>query len=280
MQSTGRLRSRLWLSNNPAAAVWRRPAVCQRCGTVAAPSRGEQREQLPHRRGACARAAAQDVAQQQQQQVPPLVALLDDRDARLTTVAQLAWAQALSPGDSAVDATCGNGHDALALAELVGPSGRVYALDLQEAALAATRERLESSLPGGAMPELHLMRACHSRLQELVGSCAARVVVFNLGYLPAGDKSITTNAATTVAALEAALEVLQPGGLVTVIAYTGHPGGLEEYEAARQLLAGLSHAYWVSSELRLLNRASAPVLLLLWRRSDGGGAPAAPGARA
>jgi hypothetical protein len=77
----------------------------------------------------------------------------------------------------------------------------------QEQALASTRERLEASLPPGATPELHLVRACHSGLQELVGSCAARVVVFNLGYLPSGDKGLTTKAGTTVAALEAAIEV-------------------------------------------------------------------------
>lgn len=39
--------------------------------------------------------------------------------------------QVLQRGDTAVDATCGHGHDTLALAELVGPTGRVYALDLQ-----------------------------------------------------------------------------------------------------------------------------------------------------
>lgn len=44
-------------------------------------------------------------------------------------------------------------------------------------------------------------------LQELVGSNVARVVAFNLGYLPSGDKALTTNAATSVAAVEAALEV-------------------------------------------------------------------------
>lgn len=61
--------------------------------------------------------------------------------------------------------------------------------------------------------------------------------------------------------------------------YIGHPGGLEEYEAVRDMLGGLSPSYWTSSELRLLNRPSAPVLLLLWRRPDaaaaGGRAPAA-----
>jgi hypothetical protein len=276
----------------------------------------------------------------------------------------------LQPGDTAVDATCGNGHDTLALAELVGPRGVVWGLDLQvreglgrgrrlafavaraawtlavlwpasagadsrapptpaspaaaaasptpqDQALASTRARLDASLPPGGAPELHLVRACHSRLQELVGSCVARVVAFNLGYLPSGDKGLTTQAETTVAALEAAIEVrrrrwlrgrgacgrarapqrrcavrlrsasrplpyaarrpqhplsppqvLQPGGLLTVMAYTGHPGGKEEYDAVMALLAELSPAYFVTSEVKLVNRPTAPILLLAWRRSD------------
>lgn len=66
-------------------------------------------------------------------------------------------------------------------------------------------------------------------------------------------------------------QVVRPGGVVSIMAYIGHPGGLEEYEAVRELLSGLSPQYWTSSELRLLNRPSAPVLLLLWRRPDGAG---------
>lgn len=203
------------------------------------------------------------------QRQAPFIELLEDSRARLTTAAQMAWAQVLQPGDTAVDATCGNGHDTLALAKLVGPAGRVFALDLQEAALCSTRSRLESHLSAALMPEIHLIQACHSRLQELVGSCAARTVVFNLGYLPRGDKSLTTKTETTVAALEAALEVLQPYGLLTVVAYTGQQGGMEEYGAVVKLLATLSPSYWVTSEVRVVNRPTAPILLLTWRRSDG-----------
>jgi hypothetical protein len=50
--------------------------------------------------------------------------------------------------------------------------------------------------------------------------------------------------------------------------YIGHPGGLEEYEQVRALLAGLSPSYWTSSELKLVNRPTAPVMLLLWRRPE------------
>lgn len=99
-----------------------------------------------------------------------------------------------------------------------------------------------------------------------MGSNLARVVAFNLGYLPGGDKGVTTATPSTLAAVEAALEVVTSGGVVSVLAYTGHPGGLEEYEAVKQLIAELPPAYWVVMEHRLLNRPRAPILLLAWRR--------------
>lgn len=64
------------------------------------------------------------------------------------------------------------------------------------------------------------------------------------------------------------LQVVCPGGLVSIMCYIGHPGGLEEYEQVRSLLAGLSPSHWTSSELKLVNRPTAPVMLLLWRRTD------------
>lgn len=52
-----------------------------------------------------------------------------------------------------------------------------------------------------------------------------RLVAFNLGYLPGGDKAITTTSETTLVALGAAERILMPGGLISVVAYVGHPGG-------------------------------------------------------
>lgn len=100
----------------------------------------------------------------------------------------------------------------------------------------------------------------------MVGSNIARIVAFNLGYLPGGDKSLTTTSSTTLQAVEAALEVVSAGGVVSILAYTGHPGGLEEYDAVRALICDLPPAYWVVMEHRLLNRPKAPILLLAWRR--------------
>ncbi|KAG2499089.1 hypothetical protein HYH03_003272 [Edaphochlamys debaryana] len=231
-------------------------AACIRAGHVA--------------RARCLVASATATSQQTSviSSVPAGLAELLQSGSKLTTAAKTAWTQFLRPGDTVVDATCGNGHDTLFLAQAVGPSGHVIAFDIQEAAISATRQRLEASLPPGRLPRLELHAACHSRLQELAGSGVARLVVFNLGYLPGADKSLITSTATTSAALEAALEVVEPGGLISILCYVGHPGGMEEYNAVRQICAELKPAYWATSETRLLNRPTAPVLVLLWRCSE------------
>lgn len=52
-----------------------------------------------------------------------------------------------------------------------------------------------------------------------------RLVAFNLGYLPGGDKTMITRADTTLLGLEAAERILAPGGLISLVVYVGHPGG-------------------------------------------------------
>ena len=87
-----------------------------------------------------------------------------------------------------------------------------------------------------------------------------------MGYLPRGDKEVTTQLPTTLAAVEAALEVLAPGGLITILCYTGHPGGRDEFAGVQALVGELSPAYWVCAQTALLNRPTAPVLLTVYKR--------------
>ena len=118
------------------------------------------------------------------------------------------------PGDTVVDATAGNGHDTVFLARLAGPSGQVHAFDVQEEAIRATRERLEKE--GLLTSAVHLHLASHDRLAELVTG-PVKAVVFNLGYLPGGDKKTVTRTGCTLAALEQAAALIAPNGLLSVM---------------------------------------------------------------
>ncbi|MDR2863562.1 MAG: methyltransferase domain-containing protein [Puniceicoccales bacterium] len=157
----------------------------------------------------------------------------------LTQLAHNTAAPLLQDGDFAVDATAGNGHDTVFLASAVGPSGHVCAFDVQQAALDATRARLEKA---GLTDRVTLIAAGHETIPahlppDWKGTVAA--VLFNLGYLPGGDHSIITRSKTTLPALHAAITWLRPGGLLSVLVYPGHPGGADEAQAVRRELENL-----------------------------------------
>lgn len=176
------------------------------------------------------------------------------------------------PGDCAVDATCGNGRDTLLLAQLVGPDGRVWAFDVQEHAMAATRLRLEEA---GCLAQTELVLAGHERLAALVRE-PLRAVVFNLGYLPGGDRQVVTEPDKSVAALQQAAQLLAAGGIITVCVYTGHPGGTEEGAAVAGWGAALDPMRFNVWQSRQLNRpGTAPYLMVVERteRSVAAGGP-------
>lgn len=127
-------------------------------------------------------------------------------------------------GDTVIDATLGNGHDTLELARLVGESGHVIGFDIQKEAVEHTRTRLESE---GMLDRCSLFQLGHEHMLEKASS-PVRYVSFNLGWLPGGDKTITTLWLTTQRALQSALTLLLPLGVCTVCAYPGHLEGDRE----------------------------------------------------
>lgn len=185
----------------------------------------------------------------------------------LVQQAHSALSQILVAGDIAIDATVGNGHDTLFLARAVGEGGKVYGFDIQEAALDTVYRRLQEE---GLAGRVSLYHAGHEAMAVVLPESVqgrVKAVMFNLGYLPGGDKQRTTAIHTTLAALEQARTLLAPGGAVSVLAYTGHPGGREEAEAVNAWAAALSpDSYVVSVMVPPSAGGTAPEWLLIYRR--------------
>ena len=165
-------------------------------------------------------------------------------------------AQVLRPGDLAVDATMGNGHDTERLAELVGPEGRVIAFDIQAQAVESTRARLEAA---GLLDRVTLVQDSHANMAAHV-SQPPRLIAFNLGFLPGGDKQVTTLLDSTLTAVRAAMALLQPGGMLLVCCYPGHAEGQRELDALRDFFAAVPPQAFNILEHRFLNAGlGAPV---------------------
>ena len=122
-----------------------------------------------------------------------------------------------------IDATCGNGGDTAFLCRLVGEEGRVLGFDIQPEAIASTRRNLEQK---GLAAELHC--DSHANLLQYVQPGTADAVMFNFGWLPGADHGVFSRAQSSIPALEAALEALRPGGVLSAILYSGKVIGSDE----------------------------------------------------
>lgn len=179
----------------------------------------------------------------------------------ITKTTELAMSVTLAyikPGDTVVDATCGSGQDTVAFARAVGEEGHVYAFDIQKKALLLTEARIHSH----GYNNVKFVMQSFAEMSGHVPANSASAVVFNLGYLPGGDHSITTVADTTLTGLDAALRTVSRGGVVTVVLYDGHDEGREEkqrvLEWAETLDPGKYHAAFVS----LINQQNHPPEIL------------------
>ena len=188
------------------------------------------------------------------------------------TMAHRLAAERIRPGDAVIDATVGNGVDTLFLCLRVGRRGTVYGCDIQEEAIERTRRRLAERLSEPPQ-RLVLVRRSHHELDEIVDARdrgRVSAVMFNLGWLPHGDPSVVTRPETTLPALDAALTLLAPGGVLTVVAYPGHPGGDAEAEAVERWARSLPSDRFEALLYRFCNRADrSPYLIAVEKRKRG-----------
>ena len=161
-------------------------------------------------------------------------------------------------GDIVIDATMGNGHDTLFLSQLVGPDGHVYAFDIQEQALNNTRERL-----GDNIKNTTLIHDGHENIdQYLPKSTTPKAAIFNLGYLPSGDKTIITQAHSTLIALEWLIKNISVDGRIILVVYYGHDGGKDEKDRILEYVQNLDQQFFQVLNYQFLNQRNNPPLCI------------------
>ncbi|WFA09713.1 class I SAM-dependent methyltransferase [Tissierella sp. Yu-01] len=163
----------------------------------------------------------------------------------------------VSDGSIVLDCTVGNGNDTLILAELVGNTGKVYGFDIQNVAIENTMQLLKDN-------ELHnrviLIKDSHENIDLYVHE-NVDFIVYNLGYLPKGDKSIKTNRESTLDSLRKSLYLLKNNGLMSITVYIGHEGGMEEQEGIEEFLKGLNQKCFNVLKFDFINQINNPPVL-------------------
>lgn len=168
--------------------------------------------------------------------------------------------QLIQQGDTVIDATCGKGNDTLLLAELVGVNGLVWAFDIQEDAVSQTVAKLADA---GHSEQTRIIHSGHETMHQFVQG-PVKAIIFNLGYLPGGERNTITRPDTTCSALVSSAEILMPGGVILVTIYPGHQGGEEEMRQVEAWSAGLpAKAFHVWRMGQTNVTPNAPYLLLI-----------------
>lgn len=161
--------------------------------------------------------------------------------------------KAVHSGSICIDATMGRGNDTAFMCELAGESGRVIAFDIQQEALDSTKELLDKK---GLHAELHL--ESHENMGKYAGQSTVDCITFNLGWLPKGDHTIHTNAASTIAALDTALGLISPRGVISLIIYYGRDTGFEEKAAVEEYLRSIDSVRFTVITAEFSNRPNCP----------------------
>lgn len=156
----------------------------------------------------------------------------------------------------AIDATCGNGHDTEFLARLGFTT--VIGFDIQQTAIDITRRRIDAA----GLGNVKLVRQSHAELERHIDN-TIDCLMFNLGYLPHGDKSITTEQSSSLVALRAGMTQLSDGGLISIMCYPGHPEGATETHAIAKLITGLGDGWLVETIHSDRANPAAPLLHLI-----------------
>lgn len=170
--------------------------------------------------------------------------------------------EVIQSGDTVVDATAGNGHDTLFLANLVGDNGKVISCDIQDEAIMATNERIQQANKSKRV-ELHHIG--HEHLNQLPSFQTAqiRAAIFNLGYLPKGDKRITTTGDTTIQAIEQIYSKLLKEGRIVLVIYHGHPEGKVEKDDVLHYVSNLPQEEAHVASYQFINQRNNPPFVVV-----------------
>lgn len=164
-----------------------------------------------------------------------------------------------------VDGTMGNGQDTLFLRENSLPEAKVYSFDIQPIALEMTGKLLEEQ---AQLPPVELILGNHRDINAFVPT-QIDVGMLNLGYLPQGNKEITTMTENTISTLGIWLNKLSLHGMISVVCYPGHVEGEQEYVAISNYLSELSGALFQVARMEAWNRKGAPIAFFIERIREG-----------
>lgn len=188
------------------------------------------------------------------------------KELRVATLNHILLNNFITPGSTVIDATAGNGHDSVFLLEKINPGGTLFAFDIQSEALKTTQNKIDNMKQLHHTTNYHLIADSHGNLDQYLNR-SVQVAFFNLGYLPGGDHSVTTNWNELYKALQILTKrLISSGGFISIVSYGGHPAGQEEQNRLYQFIQGLPPSEFSIHVTKVWNTIRpAPVSFIIQR---------------
>jgi 16S rRNA C1402 N4-methylase RsmH len=154
----------------------------------------------------------------------------------------------------AVDMTIGRGNDTLFLAK---NAEAVIGFDIQPEAITLTTELLNNH----NITNVKLINDTHENILQYITNLVD-VVIYNLGYLPNGNKDIKTEKESTIKSLESLLTILNNNGLIVIVLYHHNQ---EEINAILEFVSNMPDSYDVL-KYQVLNKGNCPFIISIEKR--------------
>ena len=166
----------------------------------------------------------------------------------------------IRPGDICIDATCGRGNDTLFLCQLVGEKGKVLAFDIQKEAIDSTRELITDH---GYSEVVQTIFDSHINIDCYTKENSVFCIMFNFGWLPGGNHLISTRSDTSITAIEKGLNLLSPGGIMSLCLYSGKDSGFDEKNDIIAYLKTIDYHKYTVIVSDFINHANFPPIPVL-----------------
>lgn len=154
--------------------------------------------------------------------------------------------------------TAGNGNDSKFILDKKNPK-ILYAFDIQK----LSQERCQKLI--GQRENFKFILDDHKNIEKYIEE-KIDLFIYNLGFLPRGNKSITTNYKSVIKSLESALSLLNKNGLILITFYPGHEAGKNEALYVGDFLKNLDQKKFQLIKYEFFNQINNPPFLISIRK--------------
>lgn len=155
----------------------------------------------------------------------------------------------------AADMTVGKGNDSKYILKNTQIE-KLYGFDIQKEA------EIESKNLIGKDPRFIFHLASHDKIDKYIKE-GLDLAIYNLGYLPGGNKEITTKYQSTIKSLEKTLDLLNKDGIVILTIYPGHPAGKIESEKIEAYLRKIDQKKYEIIKITYPTRPKNPPYIIV-----------------